>query len=58
MTLTFQKKLAAWENFFTLTKLVKLTEHDYRKILGHLNTNIPYSIFYRNILMAMERIHN
>ncbi len=58
MTLTFQKKIAAWEDFFTLTKLVKLTEHDYRKTLSHLNTGIPYSIFYRNILMAMEHIQN
>jgi len=58
MTLTFQKKIAAWEDFFTLTKLVKLTEHDYIKTLGHLNTGIPYSIFYRNILMAMEHIQN
>jgi len=58
MTLTFQKKVAAWEDFFTLTKLVKLTEHDYRKTLSHLNTDISYSIFYRNILMAMEHIQN
>ena len=58
MTLTFQKKIAAWEDFFSLTKLVKLTEHDYRKTLSHLNAGIPYSIFYRNILMAMEHIQN
>ena len=58
MTLTFQKKIAVWEDFFILTKLVKLTEHDYRKILSHLNSGIPYSIFYRNILMAMEHIQN
>ncbi|MEE8564327.1 MAG: 4Fe-4S double cluster binding domain-containing protein, partial [Atribacterota bacterium] len=58
MTLTFQKKIAVWEDFFILTKLVKLTEHDYKKTLSHLNSGIPYSIFYRNILMAMEHIQN
>ncbi len=54
MTLNFQRKIANWEDFFTFTKLVKLTEHEYKKTLGHLNTGIPYSIFHRNILMAME----
>ena len=56
MTLNFQRKIANWEDFFTFTKLVKLTEHEYKKTLDRLNTGIPYSIFYRNILMAMQHI--
>ena len=58
MTLTFQRKVTAWEEFFILTKLSKLTELDYKKTLSHLNTGIPYSIFYRNILMAMEHVQD
>ncbi|MDD5016135.1 MAG: hypothetical protein PHW73_13755, partial [Atribacterota bacterium] len=58
LTLTFQRKIAAWEDFFTLTKLVKLIEHEYKKTLGQLNAGIPYSIFHRNILMAMEHIQD
>jgi len=58
LTLNFQRKIATWEDFFTLTKLVKLKEHEYRKTLGQLNAGIPYSIFHRNILMAMEHIQD
>ncbi|MEE9612699.1 MAG: hypothetical protein V3W19_15715 [Desulfatiglandales bacterium] len=37
-------------------QLVKLTEREYREALGHLNTGIPYPIFHRNVLMAVERL--
>ncbi len=56
MTTSSQKKIQAWEDFFALPQLVKLTEREYRKALGHLNTGIPYPIFHRNVLMAVERL--
>jgi epoxyqueuosine reductase QueG len=48
--------LPAWEDFYALPQLAKLTEREYREALGHLNTDIPYAIFHRNVLMAMERL--
>ncbi len=55
MTESFQKKIGDWEQFFYLPNLVELSEKGYRKKLGQLNTDIPYKIFHRNILIAMER---
>jgi len=56
MTKSFQREIPEWENFYALPRLVKLTAREYREALGHLSTGIPYSIFHRNVLMAMERI--
>lgn len=56
MTTSFQREIPAWEDFFALPQLVKLTEQEYRETLGHLNTGIPYPIFHRNVLMAVERL--
>ncbi len=56
MTTSFQREVLVWEDFFTLPQLVKLTEREYREALGHLNTGIPYPIFHRNVLMAVERL--
>jgi epoxyqueuosine reductase QueG len=56
MTTSFQREIPAWEDFFALPQLVKLTEREYREALGHLNTGIPYPIFHRNVLMAVERL--
>ncbi len=56
MTMSFQREIPAWEDFFELTRLAKLTEVDYKKIPGHLKTGIPHRIFHRNVLMAMERL--
>ena len=55
MTKSFQNKIEDWENFFYLPDLVELSEKGYREKLGHLNTGIPYDIFHRNVLIAMER---
>jgi hypothetical protein len=55
MTKFFQKKIEDWEKFFYLPDLVELSEKGYREKLGHLNTGIPYNIFHRNVLIAMER---
>jgi len=56
MITSFQREIPAWEGFFALPQLVKLTEREYREALGHLNTGIPYPIFHRNVLMAVERL--
>jgi len=55
LTESFQKKIGDWEGFFYLPNLVELSEKGYREKLGHLNTDIPYNIFHRNVLIAMER---
>jgi len=55
MTESFQKKIKDWENFFYLPNLVELSKQGYREMLGHLNTSIPYKIFHRNVMIAMER---
>ena len=55
MTVSFQKKIEDWENFFYLPDLVGLSEKRYGETLGHLSTGIPYNIFHRNVLIAMER---
>jgi epoxyqueuosine reductase len=55
MTESFQKKIEDWEDFFYLPNLVELSEKGYREMLDHLNTGVPYKIFHRNVLIAMER---
>jgi epoxyqueuosine reductase len=54
MTELFQKKIEDWENLFYLPDLVNLSKERYREKLGHLNTGIPYNLFRRNVLIAME----
>jgi epoxyqueuosine reductase QueG len=54
LTLGFQNSIPFWEDFFTLSKLFNLSERDYEDKLGHLKSGIPYSIFHRNVLMAVE----
>jgi epoxyqueuosine reductase QueG len=54
MTEMFQKRVKDWEVFFHLSNLIKLTEKKYKEKLGHLNTGIPYDLFLRNVLIAME----
>ncbi|MCF8067525.1 MAG: hypothetical protein K9L30_02955 [Desulfobacterales bacterium] len=58
MTESFQKKIEDWETFFYLPDLVNLSEESYREKLGHLNTDIPYNLFHRNVLIALERVKN
>ena len=55
MTRSFQDRIADWENFFYLPDLVELSETEYLEKLGHLNTGIPYKLFHRNVLIAMDR---
>jgi len=55
MTESFQEKIEDWENFFYLPNLIELSEKEYIERLGHLNTDIPYKLFHRNVLIAMAR---
>jgi len=57
MTTSFQREIPAWEDFFLLTRLARLNDREYKKFLGHLKTGIPYRIFHRNVLMAVERLN-
>ncbi len=54
-TESFQKKIGDWEEKFYLPVLDKLSEKEYGKLIARLNTGIPYNIFHRNVLIAMER---
>ncbi len=56
MTQSFRKKVKQLEDFFYLPNLVKLSEKEYRKTLGQLNTDIPYHLFHRNVLIAMKKL--
>ncbi len=56
MTAAFEKELPAWEAFFALPHLATLTEAEYEQALGRLSTGVPYAVFRRNVLMAMEKI--
>ena len=56
MTQSFQKKVKQLEEFFYLPNLVELSEKEYGKTLGQLNTDIPYHLFHRNVLIAMKKL--
>ena len=51
----FQQAFDHWESFFYLPHLARLSEKGYRNTLGPLGTDIPYDIFYRNVLIAMQK---
>jgi epoxyqueuosine reductase len=55
MTDHFQKKIKDWGDSFYLPNLCRLSENGYKDMFGHLNTDIPYHLFRRNVLIAMER---
>lgn len=55
LTKSFQQEIDDWEHFFYLPDLVGLSEQRYRERIGHLRIDIPYGIFRRNVLFAMER---
>ncbi len=54
-TKNFQKKIKDWEAFFYLPDLIELSENEYREKMGYLKTCIPYSLFQRNVLIAMGK---
>ena len=51
----FQKEFKDWEDFFYLPTLSKLSKNDCKDMFDHFNTGIPYSLFQRNVVIAMER---
>jgi len=55
MTDHFQKKVKDWGDAFYLPNLSRLSKNDYNVMFDHLNTDIPYHVFRRNVLIAMER---
>ncbi len=55
MTHNFQKKIKDWGDSFYLPNLGRLSENGYKDMFGHLNTDIPYYLFHRNVLIAMKR---
>jgi len=55
MTDQFQKKIKDWEDSFYLPNLCRLSENGFKDLFGHLNIDIPYHLFRRNVLIAMER---
>ena len=55
MTNNFQKKIKDWGDSFYLPNLCRLSENGYKDMFDHLNTDIPYYLFHRNVLIAMER---
>lgn len=54
LTEDFRQKRAAWEGLFHLPELARLTEADYQRELGHLNTQIRFSLFQRNVRIALK----
>jgi len=56
MTTFFQNKISAWEDFFYLPNLAKITKKEYRETIGPLITKIPYKLFHRNVLIAMKKV--
>ena len=55
LTMSFQKKVKEWESFFYLPDLANLSEKRCIEKLGYLKTGIPFSLFHRNILIALKR---
>ena len=56
MTAYFQKKIRAWGKTFYLPHLADMSPQDYRDTFGHLKTGIPYELFHRNVLIALDKV--
>ena len=50
-----QRKISEWGDSFYLPNLAGLSEKQYKNRFGQLNTGIPYHVFRRNVLIALER---
>jgi len=55
MTAHFRQKINDWGDIFYLPNLANLSERQYKDHFGHLNTGIPYRLFRRNVMIALER---
>jgi len=54
MTDHFKKRIKDWGDSFYLSNLYGISKGNYKNKFGHLNTDIPYHLFRRNILIAMK----
>jgi epoxyqueuosine reductase len=55
MTDHFHQKIKDWGDTFYLPNLARLSENQYKNRFGHLNADIPYPVFRRNVLIALEK---
>jgi epoxyqueuosine reductase QueG len=55
MTDHFQTEINHWGDAFYLTNLAQMSKSDYDALRGHLNTDISYDCFRRNVLIALEK---
>jgi len=58
LTLSFREKIAGWEKNFYLPDLVNIDETGYSETFGDLETTIPFSVFHRNVVNALENAKN
>ena len=58
MSAHFRQTIDDWGDTFYLSNLARLSERQYKERFGHLNTGIPYRLFRRNVLIALERAEN
>ncbi len=55
MSKRFQQKIRDWGDAFHLFNLKRLTKKDYEDKFGLLKTDIPFHVFRRNVLIAIEK---
>lgn len=55
MTGHFRRKIKDWGDAFHLPNLKGLSKIDYEDMFGPLKTGIPYPVFRRNVLTALEK---
>jgi len=55
MTEVMDEKKEDLEKLFYLPDLAKLSENEYQEKLEQFYTGIPYRVFHRNVLIALER---
>jgi epoxyqueuosine reductase len=56
LTKRFRQAIPYWERVFSLTNLAGMTAAEYRKTLGCLRAGIPFSIFHRNVHLALTKM--
>lgn len=58
LTRSFRKEIDSWEEFFYLPNLVEVSKQGYDQRLGSISIDIPYEIFHRNVLLAIQHAVN
>jgi epoxyqueuosine reductase len=56
ITENFNRKIKVLQNRFLLSELAGMTEQEYIVKIGKYGTEIPFSIFHRNVLVAMNNM--